>query len=444
MRIAIENAMVWDGATTVEPSTLHIADGGILSVDKRPAGEGEERIDASDRLAIPGLVNAHTHLYSALSRGMLVPGFAPRSFADILEGLWWRLDRALDPAAVQASAIVGAIDAVRCGVTTVIDHHASPNAISGSLGGIRDAVCHRVGVRALLSYEVSDRDGPSTAREGIRENETFAAEAAGIPALLGAHFGLHASFTLSDATLDAVAAHLPDGVGVHVHVAEGVEDEELTVRRHGLRIAERLDRFGLLRPQSIVAHTLHVDDSERELLAERDVAIVHNPRSNMNNAVGTFDLPSAMRHGLFVGLGTDGIGANMLSELFAASLLQKHVQTTPTAAPFSDLYELLFAANPRIAERTLGYPLGSLSAGYPADIVLLDYLPPTPLRGDNILGHLLFGPSVGALRVSDVYVAGRAILRNGSFVELDEARELARAREEAARLWKRFASGVGR
>jgi putative selenium metabolism protein SsnA len=440
MRRAIENAVVWDGERVIERGSIHIEDDSIVAVVTDPGARfaADERVDADGRLAIPGLINAHTHLYSSLARGMSVPGYAPTSFTQILEQLWWRLDKALDDSAVTTSALVGAMEAARCGVTSLIDHHASPNAIPGSLDRVRDAVCRRVGLRASLCYETSDRDGAEDATLGIRENARFLASLDPRDHLCSGHFGLHASLTLSDRTLEAAAAELPESAGVHIHVAEGPEDEPACVKNHGVRIIPRLDRFGFLRPRSILAHCLHVDAGEKDLIAQRDAIVVHNPRSNMNNAVGTFDLDGFLDRGVAAGLGTDGLGANMLSELFTAGLVQRQARQDARVGTFPQLDRLLFRNNPAIAERIFGVHAGRLVPGAPADVAVLDYAAPTPLTGDDVLGHLLFGIAVHALRVSDLYVAGRPVLRRGVFADLDEREEYAHAREVARRLWKRI------
>jgi len=438
----LENAVVWDGADDVRRASIVVDEDVVTHVGPTPPrlATSAERIDLRGGLAIPGLVNAHGHAYSALARGMAVPDYAPRSFAEILEQLWWRLDKALDPASVRASALVAAMDAARCGVTTVIDHHASPTCIAGSLDLVGEAFAE-VGLRIGLAYEVSDRDGPAASRDGIAENARAFSAPRGAAGMSAALFGLHAAFTLSDETLSAVADALPDGAGVHIHVAEGPEDEELSVARHGLRVVERLDRFGLLRPQSVLAHCLHLDEAEKDLLAERGAIVVHNPRSNMNNAVGTMDLDGFLRRGVLVGLGTDGLGANLLAELFTAGLLQKHVRRDAQAAGFADLHRLLFANNPAIADRVLGARVGRIAPGWKADIAVLDYDGPTPLDADTMLGHLLFGVAVHALRVSHLFVAGRPVLRDGSFVGLDEPAALAHARDAAGALWRRVGAG---
>ena len=441
----IEPVTVWNGSDSLIEDGAIVIDGDrittVLSSTERASYAAEspvDRIDGEGKLAMPGLINGHTHLYSSLARAMAISGFSPATFTQILEQLWWRLDKALDPPSVRLSARVGAMEAARCGVTTLIDHHASPNAIPGSLDLVREAVCGHVGLRGGFCYELSDRDGTDRRDLGIEENVRFLDEMAGGDPLCAAQFGLHASFTLSDESLERVAECLPEEAGVHIHVAEGPEDETSCEEEHGLRVIERLDRFGLLRRRSILAHCLHLNDAEKDLLSERDAVVVHNPRSNMNNGVGTFDLDGYLARGVVAGLGTDGLGCNMLAELFTAGIFQKHARRDPLAGTFDQLDALLLRNNPAIVERLFGLRVGCIEPGRPADIALLDYVPPTPLAAANILGHLLFGAGVHTLRVSDLLVAGRPILRDRAFVDLDEEAVYADARQAAQRLWSRI------
>jgi len=444
MKRRLDHLWIWDGAAAVRRGSI-LLDGehvvAILEAGDAPPPDyvADERIDGRGRLAIPGLICAHTHLYSSLARGMALSGFSPTTFTEILQQLWWRLDKALDEDLVRMSARVGAMEAARCGVTTLIDHHASPRAIDGSLDLMQEEVCSTVGLRGAFCYELSDRDGATSASAGIEENLRFLEKMDRNPAKVGAHFGLHASFTVSEKTLAQVAERIPDDAGIHIHVAEGPEDEIHCESEHGHRIIHRLDRYGLLRPNSILVHCLHVNDEEKDLIAERDAVVVHNPRSNMNNAVGSFDLDGFLARGVLSGLGTDGLGANLFAELFTAALAQKHTQGDCQAGGFPQLNDLLFVGNSRIAERTFaGLRLGRLEHGGPADLAILDYVPPTPLDGGTILGHLLFGIGVHSLRVQDLFVAGVPVLRDGAFAEIDEAAVYERSRSEAARLWSRI------
>ena len=445
MKRVIDGATIWDGANSLHEKGAIVIDGGkieaVLTGDERARYEipaDAEIIDGDGRLAIPGLVNAHTHLYSSLARGMALPNYSPSTFTQILEQLWWRLDKALDPSSVRMSALIGAMEAARCGVTTLIDHHASPHAVTGSLSAVKKAVNSDVGLRGAFCYELSDRDGMEIRDEGIEENLEFIARDDAADAMSTALFGLHASFTLSDDSLSKVADAIPEGAGVHIHVAEGPEDEEQCQAEHGMRIVQRLDSFNLLRERSVVAHCLHINEEEKDLVADSKAMVVHNPRSNMNNAVGVFDMAGFLGRGITVGLGTDGLGANMLTELFTAGILQKVSTGNSLTAGFGDLQKILFDNNPQIASRLLGTRVGRIAPGYAADIALFDYDPPTPIDVGNVLGHLLFGIAVHDMHVSDLIVSGSPVIRDGHFANIDENETYSEAREVAAKLWGRI------
>jgi len=445
MKRLIEKATIWNGNDQLIDRGSILIDGErIQEVFTRAQSANLElppnleRIDGTGKLAIPGLINAHTHLYSILARGMILPNYAPHSFTQILQQLWWRLDKALDSESIRVSGALGAMEAARCGVTTLIDHHASPHAVRGSLRAVQQAVNDDLGLRGAFCYELSDRDGSEIRDQGIEENLCFLAEQNPEDHRSAALFGLHASFTLSDDSLAAVAERIPDGVGVHIHVAEGPEDEEQCEAEHGMRIIERLRKFGLLREKSILAHCLHIDEKEKDLVAESGAIVVHNPRSNMNNAVGVFDMDGFLDRGITVGLGTDGLGSNMLAELFTVGILQKVSTGNSLAAGFSDLQQILFANNPQIAGRLLGAKVGRIAPEYQADIALFDYNPPTPIDAGNVLGHLLFGIAVHDLHISDLIVAGRSVINGGHFTNIDEDKTYSEARKVAAKLWARI------
>jgi len=409
----------------------------IAAVGPGPAPEapGASRIDLEGRLLTPSLVNAHAHLYSSLARGLPLKVFSPTRFGEILEQLWWKLDRALDLDGVYHSARVGALDHLRSGVTVVFDHHASPSAIEGSLGAIKRAVAE-VGLRADLCYEVTDRGGLRERDLGLKENIRFAQEEAD-GKRFSAHMGLHASFTLSDETLaKAAAAAEPLGLAFHTHLAEGKEDPTDALQKYGLRTAERLDKFGLLIPGTLLVHGIHLSQAELDLLAARPASVVHNPRSNMNNAVGAAQISAMLAKGVKVALGTDGFGTDMIGELLAARLLAHHATGLPTTLPDPELLAI-FRRNYELAERFFGLPFGKLASGFAADLVVWDYNPPTPVHAGNLLGHFLFGHISGGLRPYLVVGQGRVLHRNGQVETVDEKAVLDQARAAAQRLWSK-------
>jgi putative selenium metabolism protein SsnA len=405
----------------------------------RPRGEidgnGARVIDAGGQLVLPGLINAHMHFYSTLVRG-LGKAKPARDFNQILENLWWRLDRVLTLEDCHISAQVMMLAAIRHGTTTLFDHHASSGAVRGSLAAIARAA-QATGLRVSLAYEVSDRDGARIAGEGLEENADFirSCNRSGGDQVK-AMFGLHAAFTLSDETLAAAAASAGElGAGCHIHVAEAESDQLYGRRRHGLSVVERLARAGVLGPRAIAAHCVHLDGAEMERLAESGAMAVHNPQSNLNNGVGIADLVALARHGVLVGLGTDAMTVNMLEEVRVA-LWAQHLRHGP-AHGFAEAAATLFINNPRLATRLWGEPLGVLAEGALADIILVDYDPPTELSESTLFGHLLFGVSQAA--VDTTIVRGSVLMAQKKLaLDLDEARIAARSRELAAALWQRF------
>jgi putative selenium metabolism protein SsnA len=411
----------------VERACLRVEGEGI--VERAPAlapRGGEEVVDLDGALVLPGLVNAHTHLYSALARGMPGPAEPPRRFVEILERVWWRLDRALDQESVYLSALVGAIEAARSGTTVLVDHHASPSFITGSLATLRRAI-EEVGLRSVLCYETTDRNGLAGRDAGIAENKAFLL--AGRSALTRGMVGAHASFTLSDESLDRLASVVrKTGSSLHIHVAEDAADVEDGVRRCGSGVVERLLRHGLIWARTLLVHGVHLTEGEVREAQDAGAWLIHCPRSNMNNAVG--HAPTAAFR--YAALGTDGLDQDMLAEARAAFLAMRHAERGDAVAA---AFEML-AAGHRLAEAFFGLPFGGLDAGNPADLVVLDYRPPTPLTADNLAGHLLFG--LDRSHVRSTMVAGRFVLRDRRISLVDEAEVLSRARLAAGALWERM------
>ncbi len=380
----------------------------------------------------PGLVCAHTHLYSALARGMEVAIQPSKDFCQILEHLWWRLDRAIDLPIIEASALAGCADALAAGVTSLVDHHASPNAIDGSLSVIRQAY-EEVGLRGILCYETTDRNGADGAHAGLSENLRFAREVDGMRARgqrpqVEAAVGGHAGFTVGQETLEGLAdAVKTSGRGIHIHLAEDRYDAVDSRYRHGLDLVERLEKVGALTPKGIIGHGLWLTPSEIEIMNARDVFLAHNARSNMNNAVGYNALLPT--HGNVV-LGTDGMGADMLEEFKFAVFRHRE-----SAGPWwPDNFLACLDRGNRLLERY--FPgegsFGVLAPGNPADLVLWDYDPPTPLDPANIAGHMAFGMSSRSVR--SVAVAGKIRIQDRKPL-FDMEKIQAAARVQARRLW---------
>ncbi len=404
---------------------------------------GDEVIlDARGQYVMPGNICAHTHFYGAFARGMAIPGPAPKDFPDILERLWWRLDRALTLEDVRYSALVCLVDAVKHGTTTLLDHHASPNAIDGSLDVIAEAATE-AGLRVGVCYEVTDRNGPDGARAGITENVRMLRRLQAAPnPMLAATFGLHASLSLSPKTLaDCRAVH--DG-GFHIHVAEHEADEYDSLHRYGRRVVDRLHAAGILGPRSIVAHAIHIDPAEAQVLRETGTWVTHQPRSNMNNAVGAADIDGLLRLGVRVGLGNDGFSNAMWEEWKAAYLLHKVAHRDPRRAPGGSIVEMAVTQNAGLAAVFFpGAPLGVIAPGAYADLILVDYHPTTPMTAENLPWHILFGFEPSA--VTATIAGGRLLMKDRELLFLDEAEIAAKSRERAKQVWARFAqlSGQG-
>jgi putative selenium metabolism protein SsnA len=414
---------------SVETADIRIADGDIVgrSAKLRP-GRDDEIVDLQGTMVMPGFVCSHTHLYSALSRGMPPPKSSPKNFVQILDRVWWKLDSALDAEAIHVSTLVGALEAVKLGTTTLIDHHASPNFIRGSLDLIKDALC-RVGVRGILCYETTDRGGTKRRDLGLEENERFVTENASQRCFRGT-IGAHASFTLGDESLKRLGelAGLYD-CGVHIHVAEDRADVLNAEKKHGVDIIRRLVDFGILRKKSIGVHGVHLTRKQLADVERAGAWMVHNPRSNMNNAVGYAPLSW---FGTRAALGTDGFPADMFEESKFGYFRNAE---SPFRAGFSRMPTLVQNGQ-RLASEFFGRTFGTLDSGSPADLVVLDDVSPTPLHRNNLHGHFLFG--MNASMVRHVMVDGKWIVWNRQLVGIDEDALARRARKAAQRLWNRM------
>jgi putative selenium metabolism protein SsnA len=423
----------------LEKHALYIEDDRIvefgLSSELEAKYPQAERLDARGQFVMPGNICAHTHFYGAFARGMAIPGEAPKDFPEILDRLWWRLDKALTLEDVRYSALVCLIDAIKHGTTTLIDHHVSPNAIEGSLDVVAEAVI-QAGLRACLCYEVTDRDGEEKAQAGIKENQRFINSVLSTQnSALSATFGLHASLTLSDATLEA-CRNAWDG-GFHIHAAEHESDQYDSLQKSGLRVIDRLHKFGILGNRSIVAHAVHIDHREAALLAETGTWVTHQPRSNMNNAVGAADVEGLLRLGVKVALGNDGFSNAMWDEWKAAYLSHKAAHRDPRRMNGATVAEMAVTNNAALANVFFPQaPLGVLAPGAFADIVFVDYHPATPLNAGNLPWHILFG--FDNSMVTATICAGKVLMKDRQLLFLDEAEITARSRGLAKPMWERL------
>lgn len=425
------NQVIWNGSVVTQGEDI-VAVGNAAEMKQR--FPDAEAVDCSGKIVLPGFICGHHHFYSTMARGMAIPGEPASNFVEILERLWWKVDRALLDEDITLSAQIPLIECIRNGTTTVIDHHASPGMRDGSLDLIESAV-REAGIRASLCYEVSDRNVPGG---GIEENERFIKKVGKGDGQIAAMMGLHASFTLSDETLEKCAGIANDaGVGCHVHVAEDLADREDSLDKYGMPVVHRLDKFGVSGPQSLFIHCVHIDESEMDLIAASNTAVVHNPESNMNNAVGVTPLFQLLERNILVGLGTDGMSSDMLSQMRAAYLLHRLANRDPRIA-FIEAPKLLLENNANIAERQFGIRVGEIAEGRPADLAIMDYWPPTALSEANFLGHLIFG--LVDATVDTTVCKGKILMQGKKILTMDEERIAARSRELAPHMWQRLAA----
>jgi putative selenium metabolism protein SsnA len=421
--------VIWNGAVVTEgEKVVAVGEAGKMA-QRFPEAEA---VDCAGKIVLPGFICAHHHFYSTMARGMAPPGEPASNFVEILQRLWWKLDMALSEEDITLSAQIPLIACIRNGTTTIIDHHASPSHRDGSLDLIEAAV-REAGLRASLCYEVSDRNQPGA---GIAENERFIKKVGKGDGQIAAMMGLHASFTVSDETVEkCVGIAAEAGVGCHIHVAEDAADREDSLAKYGIPTVYRLHKLGVTGERSIFVHCVHIDEAEMDILADTKTIVVHNPESNMNNAVGVTKLLKLLEKGVLVGLGTDGMSSDMLSQMRCAYLLHRLDNRDPRVA-FLEAPQLLLGNNAEIAERQFGLRLGAIYQGGPADLAILDYRPPTPLDENNFLGHLIFG--LVDATVDTTVCRGNILMRDKQVLALDEERIAARSRELAPKMWKRL------
>jgi putative selenium metabolism protein SsnA len=416
----------------IEKGYIFIEDETIVKIGAGSAHNivADETIDLNGKTVLPGMINAHTHLYSSLAMGMHPPKNAPTNFVEKLQEIWWKLDLVLDEDSTKSSFESGLLECLKYGVTTVFDHHSSPNFTDGSLELLVD-IAEGFGQNISVAFEITDRNGENFFKSGLKENikvfGNFNNDKYVHPLI-----GLHASFTLSDESLKSIYNELIglDNWGIHIHVAEDRADERDVKSKGYDSVIDRLNKFNLINKHSFIIHGIHSSDDDIEILNNVEATLVHNPTSNANNRVGM--LPNSHISTMNAGLGTDGMRANMLEEAQQGTMIRSsHLNGGESSI---DYLELLFKNNPRIASRAFGRKIGHLSPGNQADLAIYDYQPRTDVTEDNFAGHILFGFGIP----EDVITRGEYRIKNRKFVVASERKIKENAQVQSQKLWNKM------
>ena len=427
------NPYLEHGAVAIEGDAI-VAVGD--EAELKSANPGAEYVDAHGGVIMPGLINCHTHIYSGLARGLAIEGCNPTNFLENLEQQWWKIDDNLTLDGTRASAYATILDSLRDGVTTIFDHHASFCEIPGSLFAIKD-VAAELGMRSCLCYEVSDRRGTEKRDQSIAENVEFAQWAAKQRSegntMVAAMFGGHATFTLSDETMDKMAEANNGLTGFHIHVCEGMNDVwDSRQNRGGISPVERLLQHDLLGPDTMLGHCIHVTPAEMDIVRDSGTWLVNNPESNMGNAVGCAPVLEFFRRGIPVCMGTDAYTHDMLESLKVFLIIQRHNAAMPNVG-WGEAMTMLFENNAKMASKYFGRTLGVLAPGAAADVIVMDYPVFTPFSADNVDGHMLFGMMGKNCRTT--IVNGKVLYKDREFVAFDEEKINAWTLEQSKKLW---------
>lgn len=376
----------------------------------------DEILDCSGKLVTKSFANGHHHAYSALARGMPAPKKNPTNFLETLEYIWWNIDKSLDKEMIEACAYATAIASAKAGSTFVIDHHASPNYITGSLQIIANAF-DRVGVSHLLCYEITDRDGLDKAQQGLDETEQYLKNHQGL-------VGLHASFTVGNDTLKkSVDLMQKSNSGIHIHVAEDQSDEQHCLENHHTWVVDRLKDYGVLNSsKTILAHCLHLDEYERNMISDSPVFVVQNAESNQNNNVGYFNADGLGDNIMF---GTDGMHSDMIRSAQSAFFVGQDKDNINFASAYSRF---------RNVHKYLS--VNNFDGDSDNNIVVMDYDSPTGINENNFLGHFIFGLSSN--HVNHVISNGKIIVKSKIIQSVNEKEILEFTKEQANRLWKKL------
>ena len=424
------NPYLPDGAVVIDGEVIREV--GTLS-DMKAKYPQAEFVDARGGVIMPGLINAHTHIYSGLARGLAIAGNNPTNFLEVLDGTWWNIDRHLTLDGTRACAYATILDCIRDGVTTIVDHHASFCEIPGSLFAIKD-VCKELGIRANLCYEVSERDGMEKCGQAIQENVDFAKWAAKEhDDMITAMFGGHALFTISNRTFEKMVEANNGLTGFHIHVAEGLNDVYDSLNQHHCLPVQRLERLGgILGEKTMLGHCIHLTDTELDILKATGTMVVNNPESNMGNAVGCSPVLKMFQKGIHVCMGTDAYTHDMLESLKVFLIIQRHNAGLPNVG-WCEGTTMLFENNAKMMAKYCSKPLGVLKPGAAADVIVMDYKPFTPFSEENIDGHMLFGMMGKNCRTT--IINGKVLYKDRQFVTVDEDAINAWTMEQSKKLW---------
>ncbi len=420
MAILLKNAKFIDWKTLEFKDTNILAeegiDGAVRFLDNTDGVSAEQIIDCKGKLVTKAFAVGHHHVYSALARGMGAPKKNPENFYEILEYIWWTLDKVLDKDMIEASALTTAMACAKAGSTFVIDHHASPNFIEGSQQIIADAF-DRVGVSHLLCYEITDRDGTDKAEKGLAETENYLKTNQGL-------VGLHASFTVGDESMKRAADLMQKyNSGFHIHVAEDLYDQKHSEETYGKRVVERLNDYGVLNSsKTILGHCLHLSDNERDIIRNSQAYVVQNMESNLNNRVGFFNGKDLGNRLMF---GTDGMHSDMLQSAKSAFFVGQQFDVID----YPGVYERFRKVHDYLA-------VNQFKGDGDNNLVILDYDSPTEINQSNFLGHFVFG--INSNHVQDVISNGKLIVKDRKILNVDESEILKFSKEQSVKLWKKM------
>jgi len=439
----VQSILIKDGLVVTGDKKQKIIPNGYVRVEgnqikeiskDKPKESTEIVLDAKGCVVIPGLITAHTHLYGILLRGANLNIVPPTDFAQILQRVWWPVDEALTLEDAKASALSASADMLRNGSTFFADTYSGPNSIEGSLDAVA-AGANEIGIRSMLAFEMTERNIPDEAERGLKASIRFI-EALPEDSITQCMLSLHASFTVGDEIIKKTMSTAEElDVPLTIHTSEGLVDLYHNLKKYGERTVERLARLGVLKRRTVLAHCVHVDDKEMDLIARHKASVAHNPMSNMLNAVGTAPIPDMLSRKITVGLGNDGWIYDPFENMRCALTVHRLARNNPSVIGPNEVFKMATLDGAKCYG--LEKKIGSLEKGKLADIVILDRTRiPTPLTPESAIGHLV--NSFGGRDVRDVVVDGKLVLQDRKLVLTSDERVTDISRKSAESLWSRL------